>query len=123
MEQMSSASLEKLLLLDFYSPEEGGADMDKLYHAAQLLAQREPQPPVDQAWAAFQEKYLPFAPFGTSLYEDGSPPSSCAAPGRRAAVLMRRPRTAPPVAPHRLGCGGTGGHAAAVLRGRRSQRL
>ena len=83
MEQMSSASLEKLLLLDFYSPEEGGADMDKLYHAARLLAQREPQPPVDRAWAAFQEKYLPFAPFGTSLYEDGSPPSSCAAPGRR----------------------------------------
>lgn len=85
LERMSTAGLEKLLLQDFQDPESGEERMEQLYYAAQLLAERTPGSNVstDQAWADFQEKYLPFAGARSARYEDGETPSSDAAPGRR----------------------------------------
>lgn len=85
LERMSTAGLEKLLLQDFQDPESGEERMEQLYYAAQLLAERTPGSNVstDQAWADFQEKYLPFAEARSARYEDGVAPSSDAALGRR----------------------------------------
>lgn len=82
MEQMSTASLEKMLLEDFYAPEQGEAGMGELYLAAQILEERGPDRRnfTDQAWERFRENYLPFA---MALVEDG-------AHGRRHLPLRRR---------------------------------
>ena len=91
LERMSTAGLEKLLLQDFQDPESGEEHMEQLYYAAQLLAERTPDSNVSagQAWADFQEKYLPFAEAHSTRYEDGATPSSCAAPGRRPTHLRK----------------------------------
>lgn len=84
MERMSTGHLEELLLKDFRTGAEGG-DMDSLYQAARVLADRDPCPDAaaDRAWESFQANYLPFARKGRSLYEDGATPSSDAATRRR----------------------------------------
>lgn len=91
LEQMSTASLEKLLLQDFQDLEGGEEHMDELYYAARLLAERNPDSSAapNQAWEIFQEKYLPFADARSARYEDGAPPSSYAAPGRRQSRFRR----------------------------------
>lgn len=91
LEQMSTANLERLLLQDFQDPDSGEEHMDRLYYAARLLAERNPDSNAapDQAWESFQEKYLPFAEARSAHYEDGVPPSSDAAPGRRQSHLRR----------------------------------
>lgn len=85
LERMSTAGLEKLLLQDFEGPESGEEHMEQLYYAAQLLAERVPDSNVsaDRAWSDFRENYLPFAEARSARYEDGVPPSSDAALGRR----------------------------------------
>lgn len=90
-EQMSTAGLEKLLLQDFQDPESGEEHMDKLYYAARLLAQRNPDSGTapNRAWESFQEKYLPFAEARSARYEDGGAPSSYAALGRRQSRFRR----------------------------------
>ncbi len=94
MEQLSTRRLEELLLQDFHAPDNGRRDMSGLYHAAQELASREPSPnsETDRAWRSFQENYLPFAECASqdSVYDDGVPPSSDAAPGRRPLFRSRR---------------------------------
>ena len=62
MERMSTGHLEELLLKDFRTGAEGG-DMDSLYQAARVLADRDPCPDAaaDRAWESFQANYLPFA--------------------------------------------------------------
>lgn len=93
MEQMSTAALEELLLQDFRDPGRDADDMDGLYQAAQVLAEREPGAPdaADRAWEAFREGWLPFA---EALGEDGGTPSSDAAPERRHPAFRRRIRMA-----------------------------
>lgn len=88
MEQMSTAGLEKLLLDDFYSPEDEGADMGELYMAAQILGERETGQCdcADRAWDRFRENYLPFA---VALREDGGAPFSDGAQGHRHSLLRR----------------------------------
>lgn len=85
MEEMSTGCLEELLLQDFHARPEGEDNMDGLYQAARVLADREPCPDAaaDRAWESFRRNYLPFARKGRSLYEDGETPSSDAALGRR----------------------------------------
>lgn len=85
LERMSTAKLEKLLLQDFQDPEGGEDRMDKLYYAARLLAERNPDSGAapNRAWESFQEKYLPFVEARSAHYEDGTAPSSYAAQGRR----------------------------------------
>lgn len=91
LEQMSTASLEKLLLQGFQDLEGGEEHMDELYYAARLLAERNPDSSAapNQAWEIFQEKYLPFAEARSARYEDGGAPSSYAAPGRRQSRFRR----------------------------------
>lgn len=91
LDQMSTAKLEKLLLQDFQDPEGGEERMDKLYYAARLLAERNPDSNAapNRAWESFQEKYLPFVEARSAHYEDGAAPSSDAAPGWRHARLRR----------------------------------
>ena len=88
MEQMSTASLEKMLLDDYNSSGHGETDMDELYMAAQILEERGLGlcNSVDQAWERFRKKYLPFA---TMLIEDGETPSSDDAQGRRHSLLPK----------------------------------
>lgn len=91
LERMSTAGLEKLLLQDFQDPESGEEHMEQLYYAAQLLAERVPDPnaSADRAWSDFRENYLPFAEARSARYEDGVAPSSDAAPGRRPSHLRK----------------------------------
>lgn len=81
MEQMSTASLEKMLLDDYYSSEPGKEDMSELYMAAQILEERGPDlnDSTNQAWERFQENYLPFV---AMLSEDD-------AHGHRHSILHR----------------------------------
>lgn len=91
LEQMTTASLERLLLQDFQDPESGEEHMDELYYAAWLLAERNPDSNAapNQAWESFQEKYLPFAEARSAYYADGAAPSAYAAPGRRQSRFRR----------------------------------
>lgn len=91
LERMSTAELEELLLRDFHAPERVGEDMSGLYQAAQVLAEREPDgsAAANRAWEDFRENYLPFVESGGLCAEDGVPPSSDAAPGRRHSPLRR----------------------------------
>lgn len=91
LEQMSTAGLEKLLLQDFQDPESGEERMDRLYYAAQLLAEQDPisNAAANQAWERFQEQYLPFAEARSTHHADGAAPSAYAAQGRRRSSLRR----------------------------------
>lgn len=91
LEQMSTAGLEKLLLQDFQDPDSSEDRMEQLYYAAQLLAERDPDSnaAADQAWANFQENYLPFAEARSAHNEDGVAPSSDAVLGRRRSHLRK----------------------------------
>ena len=84
LEQMSTAGLEKLLLQDFQDQESGEDHMERLYYAAQLLAERDPgsNAAADRAWADFQEKCLPFAEALSAHHADGGAPSAAAPRGR-----------------------------------------
>lgn len=98
--QMSTADLETLLLQDFQIPESEESDMDEIFHAAQVLAEREDAQfagtGADRAWEAFLEKYLPFAGGGDSLYEDDETPSADAVqPQPLAQAEERRPSRHP----------------------------
>lgn len=86
MEQMSTASLEKMLLDDYSSSQSEEADMSELYMAAQILEERGPDlnDSTNLAWEQFRENYLPFA---LVLSEDGDAPSSDDAHGRRHSPL------------------------------------
>lgn len=88
---MSTAKLEKLLLQDFQDPESGEERMNKLYYAARLLAERNPDSNAapNRAWEDFYEKYLPFAEARSARYEDGAAPSSYAALERRRSRFRR----------------------------------
>ena len=88
MEQMSTASLEKMLLDDYSSSQSEEADMSELYMAAQILEERGPDlnDSTNLAWERFRENYLPFA---LVLSEDGDAPSSDDARGRRHSPLHR----------------------------------
>lgn len=90
LEQMSTDSLEKLLLDDFDSPEHKETDIDDLYMVAQVLAEREPlrRSHVDRAWERFQKNYLPFVKMAD---EEGVSPSSDDAQVRRHTPLRRWP--------------------------------
>lgn len=88
LEQISSADLESLLLLDFQSLDSNEAEMDKVLRAAEILAEREHRQDdgrADRAWEAFLEKYLPFAE-DKSLYES--------AEARCASAVAVQPRPA-----------------------------
>ena len=72
LEQMSTASLEELLLRDFHTREHSEDGMGELYQAAQVLAGREPDDSAaaDRAWERFQCRYLPFVNDASALSED-----------------------------------------------------
>ena len=92
LERMSTTALEELLLQGFHARKHGEDGMSRLYQAAQVLAEREPDSggAADRAWESFQENYLPFVAAHSVLSEDGIPPSSDAAPGRRHSPFRRR---------------------------------
>ena len=78
-DQMSTEALAELLRLDFQLPEEK-SDNDAILYIAEVIAKREKEhptgnysaPDTNASWKIFQEKYLPYAGDGISLYEDES---------------------------------------------------
>lgn len=76
-DEMSTESLERLLLLDAELPDDEGSDIDEILYISEVIAKREKERPTgryaaadaDAAWETFQTKYLPYLKDGRSFYD------------------------------------------------------